>query len=164
MGLFRLTLVKGFNAEEVENYAKLVSIGKPDFIEVKGVTYCGTSKASKLTMDNVPWHEEVVAFVKMLAEKIQDESYEISCEHEHSNCLLLTHTKFKINGEWNTWIDYDKFHELYQDYEASGGLNKFSAKDYMAPTPPWALFGSKERGFDPGETRFHRKNKIRSDG
>ncbi len=42
--LFRLTLVKGWNTEEMDNYAKLVEIGKPDFIEVKGVTYCGTSK------------------------------------------------------------------------------------------------------------------------
>ena len=60
-------------------------------IEVKGVTYCGTSKASKLTMENVPWHEEVVYFVKKLCEKLPD--YDISCEHEHSNCLLITHKK-----------------------------------------------------------------------
>ena len=25
----------------------------------QGVTYCGESKASTLTMQNVPWHEEV---------------------------------------------------------------------------------------------------------
>lgn len=42
--VYRLTLVKGWNAEEIENYAKLVAMGKPDFIEIKGVTYCGTSK------------------------------------------------------------------------------------------------------------------------
>ena len=42
--VYRLTLVKGWNAEEMDNYAKLVAIGEPDFIEVKGVTYCGTSK------------------------------------------------------------------------------------------------------------------------
>ena len=42
--VYRLTLVKGWNAEEMDNYAKLVAIGKPDFIEIKGVTYCGTSK------------------------------------------------------------------------------------------------------------------------
>jgi len=29
----------------------------------------------------------------------------------------------------------------------------------MSPTPSWAVFGSNERGFDPVETRFHRKNK-----
>ena len=46
--VYRLTLVKGWNAEEMENYARLVDIGKPDFIEVKGVTYCGTSKGKPL--------------------------------------------------------------------------------------------------------------------
>ena len=44
--VYRLTLVKGWNAEEMDNYAKLVAIGKPDFIEIKGVTYCGTSKGN----------------------------------------------------------------------------------------------------------------------
>ena len=42
--VYRLTLVKGFNVEELDNYAKLVALGNPDFIELKGVTYCGTSK------------------------------------------------------------------------------------------------------------------------
>lgn len=33
--MYRLTLVKSWNNEEIKNYADLVSIGKPDFIEVK---------------------------------------------------------------------------------------------------------------------------------
>jgi len=45
--VYRLTLVKGWNAEEMDNYAKLVELGKPDFIEIKGVTYCGTSKGDE---------------------------------------------------------------------------------------------------------------------
>lgn len=159
--VYRLTLVKGWNAEEMDNYAKLVDIGQPDFIEVKGVTYCGTSKASKLTMDNVPWHEEVVGFVQQLAYRLSD--YEISCEHEHSNCVLLTHKKFLVDGEWNTWIDYPRFHHLVKAYEESKGAKTFSATDYMVPTPYWAVYGCKEQGFDPAETRFYRKGK-KSDG
>jgi len=27
----------------------------------------------------------------------------------------------------------------------------------MAPTPPWALYGATERGFDPIEARFFRR-------
>ena len=46
--VYRLTLVKGWNAEEMDNYAKLVELGKPDFIEIKGVTYCGTSKGKQI--------------------------------------------------------------------------------------------------------------------
>lgn len=37
----RLTLVKGMNMEEVQQYAALVDLGRPDFIEIKGVTFCG---------------------------------------------------------------------------------------------------------------------------
>lgn len=33
--VYRLTLVKAWNTDEIDNYAKLVSLGKPDFIEVK---------------------------------------------------------------------------------------------------------------------------------
>ena len=141
-------LVKGWNAEEIDNYAKLVLIGKPDFIEVKGVTYCGTSKASKLTMENVPWHEEVIFFVQKLADQLSD--YEIACEHEHSNCILISHKKFKKNDQWHTWIDYEKFQKLYKEFKASDGTKTFTALDYSVPTPAWSVFGSQERGFDPG--------------
>ncbi|PWA71228.1 flavodoxin family protein / radical SAM domain-containing protein [Artemisia annua] len=40
--VYRLTLVKGWNTEEVDAYSRLFSIGNPDFVEIKGVTYCGT--------------------------------------------------------------------------------------------------------------------------
>ncbi|NXF30750.1 TYW1 synthase, partial [Nyctibius bracteatus] len=157
--VYRLTLVKAWNVDDLKAYADLISLGKPDFIEVKGVTYCGESSASNLTMANVPWHEEVVRFVQELADLIPD--YEIACEHEHSNCLLIAHKKFKINGEWCTWIDYDRFQELVREHERSGGSKTFTAADYAARTPRWALFGSRERGFDPLDIRYQRKNKAR---
>ncbi|NWS66939.1 TYW1 synthase, partial [Crotophaga sulcirostris] len=157
--VYRLTLVKAWNVDELRAYADLITLGKPDFIEVKGVTYCGESSASNLTMANVPWHEEVVRFVQELADLIPN--YEIACEHEHSNCLLIAHKKFKINGEWCTWINYDRFQELVREHERSGGSKTFTAADYTARTPRWALFGSRERGFDPLDVRYQRKNKAR---
>lgn len=36
-------------------------------------------------------------------------------------------------------------------------MESFTALDYAAKTPKWALFGSNERGFDPVDTRFQRK-------
>lgn len=155
--VYRLTLVKAFNTDEIEAYANLVALGQPDFIEIKGVTYCGDSKASNLTMSNVPWHEEVVGFVKDIASNLPD--YEIASEHEHSNCILLAHKKFHVDGEWWTWIDYPRFHQLVRRYRDTGGQETFTAQDYMAKTPFWAVFGAKEQGFDPAETRFFRKNK-----
>uniref|UniRef100_A0A8C5NIX0 tRNA 4-demethylwyosine synthase (AdoMet-dependent) n=1 Tax=Junco hyemalis TaxID=40217 RepID=A0A8C5NIX0_JUNHY len=94
--VYRLTLVKAWNVDELKAYADLISLGKPDFIEVKGVTYCGESSASSLTMANVPWHEEVLSFVQELARLLPD--YGIACEHEHSNCLLLAHCKVSLPG------------------------------------------------------------------
>jgi len=156
--VYRLTLVKAFNTEEIEAYAKLVALGKPGFIEVKGVTFCGDSKASNLTMENVPWHQEVVGFVQQLAESLPD--YELASEHEHSNCVLLAHRRFKINNKWHTWIDYPKYHQLMKDLEESNGTKTFKDIDYMETTPEWAVFGNPHRGFDPVETRWHRKKKT----
>ncbi|CAG0921943.1 unnamed protein product [Notodromas monacha] len=155
--VYRLTLVKSWNAEEIDGYVNLVALGNPDFIEIKGVTYCGTSKNSALTMENVPWHEEVVTFVKGLVEKLPE--YEIACEHEHSNCVLVAHKKFFRDGKWMTWIDYEKFHELMRSFYESDGKLAFSSEDYMAPTPDWAVFGATEQGFDPAETRTNRKKR-----
>ncbi|XP_070762325.1 S-adenosyl-L-methionine-dependent tRNA 4-demethylwyosine synthase TYW1 [Enoplosus armatus] len=157
--VYRLTLVKSWNVEEMQAYSELIALGQPDFIEVKGVTYCGESSASSLTMANVPWHQEVVAFVQQLADMLPQ--YEIACEHEHSNCLLIAHTKFKVDGEWWTWIDYERFQELVQAHEERGGQQSFSALDYIAKTPGWALFGAHEQGFDPADTRFQRRNKTK---
>lgn len=58
---------------------------------LQGVTYCGESKASSLTMENIPWHAEVVKFVEQLTDLLPD--YEIASEHEHSNCVLVSHKK-----------------------------------------------------------------------
>ena len=38
--VYRLTLVKEWNTEELENYASLVARGNPDFIEVKVCSSC----------------------------------------------------------------------------------------------------------------------------
>ena len=158
--VYRLTLVAGWNLAEAEEYAKLVKLGEPDFIEIKGVTYCGSSdkSASALTMKNVPYHEDVVKFSQEICRltNIEQEekgasSYELACEHSHSCCVLLARTKdYKIDGEWHTWIDYEKF----QDLVAKG--EPFEAKDYICKTPEWSVFGAKEGGFDPNQTRVRK--------
>lgn len=155
--VFRLTLVKDWNMEEMSAYTELVKRGQPDFIEVKGVTYCGDSSASDLTIKNSPYHQEVVRFCQELCDASNQEmgdSYDLACEHEHSVCVLIANKKFKIDGKWNTWIDYDRFNDLAM------GSETFSATDYMETTPDWAVFGSEERGFDPGEQRHYRKGKA----
>merc|ERR1712232_61737 len=156
--VYRLTLVKDKNMSAPEAYAKLVALGEPDFIEIKSVTVCGKLKASTLTMGNVPWHEEVRTFSEaMLAAEGLDEKYELACEHQHSNIVLIAHRRFKLDGRWHTWIDYPRYHEL-----VTSGAD-FDALDYVAETPPWAVYGSEERGFDPKEKReFHNRTKRRA--
>jgi len=113
------------NAEDAAEYAKLIDLGKPDFIEIKGMTYCGTtSGASNLTMENVPYHEEVKKFGEdlcMARLKQQggdtggeltggtpkEAEYGLACEHAHSCCILLGRKDpYLVDGAWHTWIDY----------------------------------------------------------
>ena len=150
-----MTLVKKWNMADADGYCELVRLGKPDLIEVKGVTYSGKSGISSLTMKNVPFHSEVRGFCRALSARMGGE-YELAVEHEHSNFVLLAHKRFKIKGVWHTWIDYDRFHSLYREWKESGGQKEFTTMDYIAPTEGWALYGSEEQGFDPKEVRFRR--------
>ncbi len=157
--VFRLTLVKGFNIEdEVEGYADLVQKGLPCFVEVKGVTYCGTSSSAGagLTMQNVPFYEEVVAFVRALNAALARRGlgYGIAAEHAHSCCILLASKRFLVDGRWNTIINYDQFFKLL---EAGGD---FGPENYCSPTPEWALWGN--GGFDPADERVDRKGKPKN--
>ncbi|KAF2083814.1 flavodoxin and radical SAM domain-containing protein [Saccharata proteae CBS 121410] len=159
--VFRLTLVKGFNVdEEAKGYADLVERGLPCFVEVKGVTYCGTSTsaAAGLTMQNVPFYEEVAAFVVALNKELEVRGleYGIAAEHAHSCCILLASKRFRrqVDGEWKwcTLIDYEAFFRCLESGEA------FKPEDYMGePTPEWALWGN--GGFDPMDERVYRKGK-----
>ena len=169
----RLTVVKGWNSDELSGYAELIALGHVSLVEVKGVTYCGKSDASNLNMSNTPWHHEVVALVKQLKEEIDKlrndgrpnppPEYDLACEHKHSCSVLLARVDQFTDQDpetgkrrWKTWIDYDKFHELAAR-NAEDPSFSFGIEDYIAVTPKWALFGADEEGFDPAEIRHRRK-------
>lgn len=165
--VYRLTLVKGFNVEaEANGYADLVARGLPCFVEVKGVTYCGTStsKSAGLTMQNVPFYEEVVAFVQALERALADRGidYGIAAEHAHSCCILLAdRQRFCKGGKWECCIDYQRFFELLEEAAAKQGgyehVEGIQPEDYTASTPAWALWGA--GGFDPRDERVRKKGK-----
>lgn len=167
--VFRLTLVKGFNmAEEVRGYADLVERALPGFVEVKGVTYCGTSAAGSagLTMQNVPFYEEVAEFVTELEKELNSRglTYGIGAEHAHSCCVLLADkTRFMPNGKWATRIDFERFFDLYEGKVEGtrmedGKVVGWRPEDYVGDeTPEWALWGN--GGFDPRDQRVYRKGK-----
>jgi tRNA wybutosine-synthesizing protein 1 len=170
-----LTVVKGWNSDDVEGYAKLIALGRVSLIEVKGVTFCGKSDASNLNMSNTPWHHEVVELVKTLKVELDrmrleggpdaPPEYDLACEHKHSVSVLLARVdQFAYQAEdgsrlWKTWIDYPKFQELTAKHEADPTFT-FGVEDYVAETPAWALFGSEEEGFDPTDSRHRKKQKY----
>lgn len=153
--VFRLTLVKGFNMGDISSYADLVQRGEPCFIEVKGATFSGSSKdnVNALTMQNIPFNEECKDFVQNFVAELQRRGldYELAAEHAHSNCVLIANKKFKIDGQWYTHIDFEKFFELLRSGE------EFTYMDYLKKTPEWALYGN--GGFAPGNIRVVRKEK-----
>ncbi|MCJ1353454.1 MAG: hypothetical protein MMC33_003440 [Icmadophila ericetorum] len=155
--VFRLTLVKGFNIdEEVEGYADLAAKGLPSFVEIKGVTYCGTSSSAGagLTMQNVPFYNEVQSFVLALDAALARRGleYGIAAEHAHSCCVLIASKRFLREGKWHTRIDYRRFFELLE------GGEEFGPEDYVGEeTPTWATWG--HGGFDPRDERVDRKGR-----
>ena len=56
--MLRLTLVKGYNMEDVEGVARIGKEALPSFVELKGMTFSG--QGCLLTMENCPWYSEVV--------------------------------------------------------------------------------------------------------
>jgi len=160
--VYRLTLVQGQNMRDGDAaaYAQLMTLGMPDLVEIKGVTYCGTggavAKGQEITMQSVPFHTDVVKFaleVAAAAAAAGAGEYGLACEHSHSCCTLLARRDkyLRDGGVWWTHIDYDKFNALVRS-----GATDFSAADYAAPTPEWALAGAPEGGFDPNQQRFRK--------
>ena len=71
---------------------------------------------------------------------------------------------------WHTWIDYGKFDQLIRRYydSRSGASGQdfftFASEDYMCITPEWALYKSPEKGFDPQDNRWRRKQLLQQQG
>jgi tRNA wybutosine-synthesizing protein 1 len=84
--IIRLTLVKGLNMKNPEKYAKLILKAEPDFVESKGYMWVGESQ-KRLSMNSMPYHEEIVEFTKKLSEFT---GYEIKDEFKPSRVVLLS--------------------------------------------------------------------------
>lgn len=122
----RLTMIRGMNMKNFEDYAKMITKGNPDFVEIKAYIFVGASR-QRLKMENMPLHEDIVSFSKELVKFLPE--YDIVSEHIPSRVVLLAKNKFKINNEWHTWIDFKKFNEL----TLSG--KDFRTEDYLKKTP-----------------------------
>ncbi len=82
----RLTLVKGENMGNPEGYAKLIKLANPMFIEAKAYMFVGFSR-NRLTINNMPRHEEIKAFAEELVKHLP--GYHIEDEYEPSRVVLI---------------------------------------------------------------------------
>lgn len=61
-------------------------------------------------MENVFWYEDVKVFVEVIVVERGGVEYELVCEYLYLCCVLFVKIfKFKVNGKWYIWIDYEKF-------------------------------------------------------
>jgi tRNA wybutosine-synthesizing protein 1 len=85
----RLTMVNGRNMHDPHAYSKLIEIGEPDFIEVKGYMFLGSSQ-NRLDKSNAPSHREIRAFSAKIAALT---GYHMVDEQVESRVVLLSRSK-----------------------------------------------------------------------
>jgi tRNA wybutosine-synthesizing protein 1 len=85
----RLTMVANRNMGNERAYAKLIDLGQPDFIEVKGYMFLGSSRG-RLDQSNAPSHREIRAFSEKLSVLT---GYHLQDEQVESRVVLLSRNK-----------------------------------------------------------------------
>ncbi|MCL5783306.1 MAG: 4-demethylwyosine synthase TYW1 [Candidatus Thermoplasmatota archaeon] len=83
--VIRHTLVKDMNMPYIEEYSRMDSIARPDFIESKGYVHVGQS-INRLGIDNMPSHDLILEFTKDLGKNL---GYEMTAERRDSRVTLL---------------------------------------------------------------------------
>jgi len=91
----RLTLVKGENMHNPEGYARLIKLANPKFVEAKAYMFVGYSR-NRLTINNMPRHEEIRAFAEELVKNLP--GYHIEDEYEPSRVVLIMRDDVDPNG------------------------------------------------------------------
>jgi len=81
----RITLVRGYNLEHPERFARLIERANPDYIEPKGYVHVGYSRR-RLERSDMPTLEEVLEFSRRLAEAT---GYVVADYSESSKVALL---------------------------------------------------------------------------
>jgi len=83
--VFRITLIKGINDNDLDGLKRLIELGQPKFVEVKAYMPVGLSQ-NRLGRDYAPSHQEVKDFALKLSEVV---SYDYKDEVEASRVVLL---------------------------------------------------------------------------
>jgi len=89
--VLRFTLIKGLNIVHAEQWADIIKLSNPMFVEVKAYMWVGMSR-ERLEQANMPQHDEVKQFASEIAEYAD---YKIIDEHEPSRVVLLMKEDFE---------------------------------------------------------------------
>jgi tRNA wybutosine-synthesizing protein 1 len=85
----RVTLANGLNRFDPNNYANLIEMAEPDYVEVKSYMHLGFSR-KRLPRSTMVEHGDVVAFANHLADAL---GYVIADESKISRVVLLSKSK-----------------------------------------------------------------------
>ncbi|MBI2646911.1 4-demethylwyosine synthase TYW1 [Candidatus Woesearchaeota archaeon] len=89
--VLRFTLIKGLNMVKAEQWAEIIKLSNPMFVEVKAYMWVGMSR-ERLEQENMPSHEEVKKFAIEIAKHAD---YKLIDEHEPSRVVLLMQEDFE---------------------------------------------------------------------
>lgn len=99
-------MIKGFNMseEDAREFAKLIELSQPTYIEVKAYMHVGPS-TYRLTKDAMPRHSEVREFAKILSNYT---GYKLLSEHVPSRIVLLSKLDrpIQIGNAWSEKWDW----------------------------------------------------------
>lgn len=83
--VLRFTLIRNLNMTKPEEYAKLIKMAEPKFLELKAYMAVGFSR-ERLGMKFMPLHQEIKDFAKQIAKHID---YKIIDEKKNSRVILM---------------------------------------------------------------------------
>jgi len=84
-GTLRITLIRGWNMIEPENYAKLIKKANPKFVEIKAFMSVGFAR-QRFAYEDMPLHREIKEFAEKIAKFA---GMKIIDEHPISRVVLL---------------------------------------------------------------------------
>jgi len=98
--LFRFTIIKGINDLESQfsDYKKLIELGKPDFLEIKGFVYIGMAR-NRHTKEQSPSFIEIEEYAKKLANYLDNYEYVTSAPNSLICLLKRKSSKYNIKLE-----------------------------------------------------------------
>jgi len=90
--IIRMTMIKGLNTDEkyIPEYAELLKIANPHFIEVKSYMHVGYS-TKRLKKENMLYHEEIKEYAGKLLEHLSN--YRLMDEYPPSRIVVLQNMK-----------------------------------------------------------------------